>query len=91
MKLLKADGTETPMLPTNGKYWSLKELQIAVGGCIQILPLKYGQALVIDEEGKIKNRPLNITATKLSKEYYGINSAQYIVGDVVLTEWSMIR
>lgn len=52
--------------PGNGKKFSLKELQGFVGGNIEIVRAKEeGMILVINEEGKINNLPVNPSATKL--------------------------
>lgn len=62
---------------------SLESLQAAVGGYIEILQLPDGKYLVIDEEGKIKDKPRNETATKLYRAGR-IPTNDFIVGDAVL-------
>jgi hypothetical protein len=80
--LLRADGSAENLLPPNGVHWNLTELQTLVGGYIEIVGTLNGGFLVIDEEGKLKRKPLNITATRIYK--YGRRDA--IAGDAVLIE-----
>jgi len=59
---------------------TLKEAQEIVGGYIELVKVK-GATLVVDEDGKMKNRPLNEVITKIyGPEIYG----RIIVGDVIL-------
>lgn len=41
---------------------SLESMQKLVGGYIQSVPLSYNTALVCDEDGKVKGRPVNRVA-----------------------------
>ncbi len=71
--LIKADGTEEVVV-----FDGLKDMQNLVGGLIEVVPTKDADhILVVDEEGRLKNKPMNITATIYCK--YGS-----IVGDVIL-------
>jgi len=67
----------------SGKIANLKELQELVGGYIEILWLRGGKALVVNEEGKIYGLPVNDRATYLIEEH-GLSDV--IVGNVVLME-----
>jgi len=61
---------------------SLESMQQAVGGRIQII--RFGsqeQLMVLDEEGKLKNKPINKVATLLANIH-----GDYIVGDVLIAE-----
>lgn len=69
-----------------GSEPSLEDLQGFVGGYIQVLESKNGKCdIIIDEEGKLKDKPFNRLATKLwlgdEKDWYDI-----IVGDAVICE-----
>ena len=78
--IIKVDGTIVPM-ETQGVV-PLEALQKAVGGLIQIIPIK-DEYMIIDEEGKFKNGGIeNIEATKLAQGY--IFDEDYIAGDVVI-------
>lgn len=76
-RLIKVDGTEV-VLPDV----SLETLQKAVGGYIQIVPTNDGRLLVLDEEGKLKEKPVNATGTKLTRGV--VADWDLIVGDVVV-------
>ena len=68
------------------KPFSLEELQKLVGGYIELVPVgkKY---LVVNEEGRILDLPLNVNASALVAPY----GYDCIVGDAVLTEKRWIR
>lgn len=81
--LFKADDTIGIVEPA-GKTFSLQELQelqSLVGGFIEVVKGRGEQQfLVIDEEGKLKNKPRNERAT--AEYIYGEHDA--VVGDAVL-------
>lgn len=62
------DGTETTLRPANGKEFTLAELQAAVGGYIERVPVKgVGHATVYaDEEGLCKGLAPNFKASVLA-------------------------
>lgn len=90
--LIKADGTQTEILPQNGTDFSLEELQNYVDGYIQVIQLhnQEDKILVINEDGKIQQRPLNTTATELALSNRAIFRYDFIVGDVVLCKNSEV-
>jgi hypothetical protein len=53
---------------------------------LQIVILNDGSALILDEEGKLKNLSFNEIATNLAHENNGIYPSDYIVGDVLVVE-----
>ena len=89
-QIIYADGRVTPFKPKNGTDFSLEELQNVVGGYIEILDLRNGQIIVVNEEGKLKGLPVNQIAT----EAYCMRFQPYgdiIVGDVVLCNKKMVK
>jgi hypothetical protein len=80
--LLRADGSAEMLQPPNGVNWQLAELQTLVGGYIEVGRTIDGKYLVLDEEGKLKRKPLNIAATRLYQ--YGRHDP--IVGDAVVID-----
>lgn len=76
MYILKVDGTKVPM---EGKP-TLKDLQAAVGGHIELAMCEDGGAMYINEEGKLEGLEPNDAATEL----YRHNAYDIIVGDVVV-------
>lgn len=79
---LRSTGESETLSPANGSHWALEELQLLVGGYIEIVRTLDGRFLVIDENGKNKRKPLNIAATRLYR--YGRHDP--IVGDVVIVD-----
>lgn len=77
--ILSVDGTVTDIKNTELKY-----LQNIVGGYIEIIPLQgTDQLLVINEEGKLKDLPVNEIATKMLRACYP-PVRDFIVGNAVL-------
>ena len=62
---------------------SLEKLQKMVDGYIQVVDAHNGDQIVMDEEGKLKNKPINYEATK---HWIGenANAYDYVVGDAVI-------
>lgn len=85
MKALSITTTETVSLVEIPETDSLPRMQAAVGGYIEVLGLSAGVSMVFDEEGKLKGRPLNNIAIRLTQHYaVGLRPGDMIVGDVLL-------
>lgn len=80
--LLKVDGTQTPINPTNNEQFTLKEMQEYVGGYIEVIYLQDNLIMVINEEGKLLGLPKNKQATQLAN--FHLDFDDYIAGDVVI-------
>lgn len=63
-RLIRANGTEEYIVPT-GRQWSLKELQDAVGGYIEMMPGIDPVRIVLNEEGRLRDLPANAVATRI--------------------------
>jgi hypothetical protein len=68
--------------------FSLKKLQMYVGGLIQEVPFPDGSHLICNDEGRLVGLPINPQATRLWEEQYPLDkypiaNAGYIVGDVI--------
>ena len=59
---------------------SLSEAQKFVGGWVEVVQVNDG-ILIIDEEGKLKDKPVNEVASKMYADKYG--DADIIVGDAI--------
>ena len=70
-------------------HMSLEKLQEIVGGYIRIVKLSDGRTMIVDEEGLLKNKPLNKPATELAQP--SIHSNDYIVGNVVVLDKGVFR
>lgn len=90
--LLRADGTAEKVIPEKGEMFafSLEELQGYVGGYIEIVYLRVQTVvmnlMVIDEEGKLKGKPINERATTLARFAQAIFPNDVIVGDALLCD-----
>jgi hypothetical protein len=93
-KIIYTDGHEEEVVPANGKYFQLKQLQNIVGGYIELVsltaPMPNGLenlkdlSMIINEEGKGNSLPINEKATALFQKYYG--NTDFIVGNVLICE-----
>ncbi len=87
--VLTKEGAIRFPLPANEKSFTLEELQAIVGGNVQLIVLPNGLQMWINEEGKIDNLQLNISATMLWQViYYGyeIGADDFVVGDCLICE-----
>ena len=82
--LYYADGRSEVIHPA-GATWSLEELQTLVGGYIEIARTHDGRWMVIDEEGKLKDKPINPVATIL----YQYGNYDPIVGVALVVDTKM--
>jgi len=80
--LIKSNGEEINVLPKNKRDFTLEELQKLVSGLIEIVRTKDNKTMVINEEGKINDLPINYKAT----EIYPYNEFDFIVGDVLICQ-----
>lgn len=85
---MKADGTTTQVNPENGSTFTLKELQAIVGGYIEFIYFEH-TIMVVNEEGRLNNLPINDKATDIYFKRFGDRSA--IVGDVFMCPSEMIN
>ena len=81
--VIRDSGEESELLPKNGTDFSLKELQGAVGGFIEIVHLGNDKLLVVDEEGLLKSLRINAKASILAR--------RPIVGTAVLCDNGQIK
>ncbi len=70
--------------PKSGSTYTVEEIRELIG-CewVTIIHLGGGSMLVVDEEGKMNNKPVNSFATQLAKDAK-VNMLDYVVGDVLL-------
>ena len=80
--LIKSNGEEMNVLPKNKRDFSLEELQKFIGGFIEIARTKNGKPMIINEEGKINDLPINQKATAI----YPYNEYDFIIGDVLICQ-----
>lgn len=83
--LLTTNGEQIEVEPANGEYFSLIELQKAVGGYVEHLRLPSGEHLWLNENGKSQQLPRNERATLLGRSA-GIFPTDFVVGNVLVCE-----
>jgi hypothetical protein len=89
-KLFTTDGIEITVVPENGKNFTLKEMQMVVGGTIDILPTPSGtEEIVINDNGKLDGLPENVAASRWWQHQYPIaefpiNNDGLIVGNCLI-------
>ena len=93
--ILRVSGAKEPCFPQargreiSPKTFSLEELQAIVGGYIELVKLTDDVVMIVDEEGKFKDYPMNYAATALwAKCHPGYSD--WIAGDVVVCSTDMI-
>jgi len=87
-ELIKDTGEIIKIEPKNGLNFKLQELyKILNCRLIELAATKDGKLIILDEEGKLYSKSVNIKATELYK--YGEQDA--IVGDVVVCNNKQIK
>lgn len=89
-KVIKTNGEVYDCLPTNGKAFTLEEMQAIVGGYIEIINLGDNLVMVMNEDGKY-NCKMNIDATEVAQWYEAIHPMDYISGDVLVTKTEYVK
>ena len=92
--LLRADGTQEPVMPANGKDFKLAELQKLVFGYVEVVNMPGELILVVNDDGKGR-LPVNQQASNVwYHAYEGQDvdfAGDYIAGDAVLMHTSMMK
>ena len=75
---------------------NLKEAQKFVGGYVEGITFPNGDYLIINEEGKLMNLPLNVEATKLwrstfTKDKYAFGYDDFVVGPAILIKAKALK
>lgn len=83
-----SNGKIEEVQPKNGIYFKLKELQAIVCGFIEVVYVKGGKALVLNEEGKLQGLPVNKQANLL---YGHVFPGDYFVGNVLVCKAKEIK
>lgn len=80
-EIIKTNGERITIQPKNGKDFKLEELKKIVDGYIEVLYLG-DKLMVLNEDGKLLNLPVNAEATKEYMKVFG--PFDIIHGDVLL-------
>lgn len=87
--IYKTTGEIIPVYPKNGTDFSLNELQSFVNGSIELVTLKDGMYMIVNEEGKLFNLEENVQATSLFRLSYITDD--FICGDALVTPISYVK
>lgn len=88
-KIIYTDKEAEDYTPKNGKTFGKTEMCGIVEGFIDIIRLNDGRVIIVDEEGKSKNKAVNIPATNiLRRDHY---TTDYIVGTAIVCDADMIE
>jgi Domain of unknown function (DUF3846) len=80
--LIKASGQQEEIKPWNGTSFTLEQLQEHVGGYFEAHRLSDGKFMLVDEDGKMKQKPINRAASfLLFGKFTGLD---FIVGDALV-------
>ena len=87
-KIIYTDKEAEDYTPKNGKTFALTEMQEIIGGYIGPIRLNDGRMIIVDEDGKSKDKAVNIPATNiLRRDHY---TTDYIVGTAIACDADMI-
>lgn len=82
--LIRTDGTEEGVTYAGPDGWLLGELYtLLVCSNVEAISLADGRTMILDEDGKARDKPVNAAATKLAR-LAGIAPEDYVVGDVLV-------
>ena len=88
-KIIYTDKEAEDYTPKNGKTFELTEMQEIVGGYVEPIRLNDGRMIIVDEDGKSKDKAVNIPATNiLRRDHY---TTDYIVGTAIVCDADMIE
>ena len=87
-KIIYTDKEAEDYTPKNGKTFELDELQGIVDGNFEIVRLRDGRIIIVDEDGKLKDKAVNIPATNIMRrDHY---TTDYIVGTAIVCDSDMV-
>ena len=88
-KIIYTDKEDEDYTPKNGKTFELTEMQEIVGGYVEPIRLNDVRMIIVDEDGKSKDKAVNIPATNiLRRDHF---TTDYIVGTAIVCDADMIE
>ncbi len=88
-KIIYTDKEDEDYTPKNGRTFELTEMQEIIGGYIEPIRLNDGRMIIVDEDGKSKNKAVNIPATNiLRRDHF---TTDYIVGTAIVCDADMVE
>lgn len=89
-QVIRTNGEIQEVQPKNGTDFQLDELQAIVGGLIEIIPIGYGEVMVVNEEGKFTCE-VNGVATIVALARKAIFPNDCIHGNVLVCNDNQIK
>ena len=87
-KIIYTDKEAEDYTPKNGKTFALTEMQEIIGGYVEPIRLNDGRMIIVDEDGKSKDKAVNIPATNiLRRDHF---TTDYIVGTAIVCDADMV-
>ena len=86
-KIMSEDGSYQTVIYNDKEHQpTLKQMQEFVGGYIQIIDNKDGDQFIVDEEGRLKGKPVNPDASEmwLGEHWAEEDDFKNLVGDVMV-------
>ena len=88
-KIIYTDKGAEDYTPKNGTTFELEEMQKIIGGYVEPIRLNDGRMIIVDEDGKSKDKAVNIPATNiLRRDHF---TTDYIVGTAIVCDADMIE
>ena len=88
-KIIYTDKEDEDYTPKNGKTFALTEMQEIIGGYVEPIRLNDGRMIIVDEDGKSKDKAVNSPATNiLRRDHY---TTDYIVGTAIVCDADMVE
>ena len=81
--LMPVQGRAKEVMPANGTDFKLREVQKMVGGYVEVVYLRDGRIMLVDEEGLLKQLPINRAASLMA--------GRPIVGNALVMPNDMFR
>lgn len=88
-KIIYTDKEAEDYTPKNGKVFALTEMQEIIGGYVEVIRLKDGRLMIVNEEGLLQGLPVNIEATNILRRDH--STTQYIVGNAIVCDSDMFE
>ena len=88
-KIISEDGDYQTIIYSNKEHKpTLEQMQKFVGGYIQIIDNKDGDQFIVDEEGRLKGKPVNPDASEmwLGEHWAEEDDFKNLVGDVMILQ-----
>lgn len=83
-RLIYANGRESKVEPENGTNFTREEvMKLLSAEMLQVMYLANSAIMIFDEEGKIRQSEVNLTATTIFQIHFN-SDRDFVVGDVLI-------